>query len=90
VHVARMVLGARRALAGSTALSGPERFTEGEWSASALGRAMRSLLFDVPAADPVTFAAVPAILLVVAAMAGYLPALRASRVDPMRALGGDG
>jgi predicted permease len=64
--------------------------TFGVPAAWVLGRAMQSLLFDVPAADPVTFAAVPAILLVVAAMAGYLPALRASRVDPMRALGGDG
>ena len=36
--------------------------------------------------DPVTFLAVPAVLLVVTGLAAYVPARRASRVDPVRAL----
>ena len=47
---------------------------------------LRSLLFGVSAFDPVTFAAVPAVLLAIALGATYFPARRASRVDPVRAL----
>jgi ABC-type antimicrobial peptide transport system permease subunit len=49
-------------------------------------RVLRSLLFGVSAFDPVTFGAVPLTLLVIALGAAYLPARRASRVDPVRAL----
>ena len=52
-------------------------------------RAVRSLLFDVTATDPLTFAAVPPVLLTVAALACYLPARRASRLDPTVALRAD-
>lgn len=52
----------------------------------ALTRLMQSLLFGVNAADPMTFAIVAAILSLVAFAACYLPALRASRLDPMTAL----
>lgn len=51
-----------------------------------VGRSMRSLLFGVSAADPVTLAAACAGLALVAAAAGYVPARRAARVDPMEAL----
>ena len=50
------------------------------------GRAIRSLLYDVRSSDPMTFGAVAAVLGLVAALAGYLPAFRASRVDPAEAL----
>ena len=54
--------------------------------AAALTRFMAGLLHDVTPLDPLTFVAVPALLAAVAAVAGYLPARRATRVDPMLAL----
>ena len=54
--------------------------------AAALARLMESLLFGVSALDPMTYVAVSAILAVAAALAGYLPARRVTRVDPMAAL----
>jgi ABC-type lipoprotein release transport system permease subunit len=44
------------------------------------------LLFDIEPNDPVTFAGVAALLVVVAIVAGVVPARRASRVDPLVAL----
>jgi ABC-type antimicrobial peptide transport system permease subunit len=52
----------------------------------ALTRAVRSLLVGVSATDPVTFVAIPALLLSVAALASYVPARRATTVDPVEAL----
>ena len=49
-------------------------------------RALGKLLYDVPALDPLTFAAVAMLLLGVAALACLLPARRAARIDPMVAL----
>jgi ABC-type antimicrobial peptide transport system permease subunit len=51
-----------------------------------LSSALGSLLFGVTAGDPVTFFAIGTLLTSVAAVAGYIPALRASRIDPMVAL----
>jgi putative ABC transport system permease protein len=51
-----------------------------------LTRVMESLLFSVSRTDPVTFVAVPVALIAVAALACYLPARRAMRVDPVVAL----
>ena len=48
--------------------------------------ALEKLLFGVTPGDPVTFAAMGALLIAVAAIAGYIPARRASRIDPMIAL----
>jgi predicted permease len=54
--------------------------------ALAVTRVLADFLFGVRPIDPLTFAAVSAILIVVALVATYLPALRATRVDPMVAL----
>jgi putative ABC transport system permease protein len=54
--------------------------------AVALTRLMESMLFGVPALDLPTFAAVAVMLVAVAIVAGYLPARRVTRIDPMRAL----
>jgi putative ABC transport system permease protein len=51
-----------------------------------LTRILRSLLVGVSSLDPATFAVVPLVLLVVAAVAAFLPARRASTVDPVEAL----
>jgi predicted permease len=51
-----------------------------------LTRVMDSLLFDIEPADPVTLGAVSALLFGVALLASYLPARRASRLDPVGAL----
>ncbi len=49
-------------------------------------RIMKSLLYQVPSTDPVTFVGIALMLVVVAFTAAYLPARRAARVDPMIAL----
>jgi ABC-type antimicrobial peptide transport system permease subunit len=51
-----------------------------------LGRLIVGLLYDVSPYDGVTLTAIPALLLLVSALAIYFPARRASRVDPVIAL----
>ena len=51
-----------------------------------LARALAGLLFEVTASDPLTFFAMLLVLTTVTAIAGYLPARRASRIDPSVAL----
>ncbi len=54
--------------------------------AFALTRLISSLLFAVSAADPLTFASLSLLIILVALLASYLPARRASAVEPMEAL----
>ena len=51
-----------------------------------LTRTMRSLLFEISPNDPITIGAIALLVIVVAALASYIPARRATRVDPMVAL----
>jgi predicted permease len=55
-------------------------------AAYALGRGAQSLLFEMEGSDPLVFGASAILLAAVALGAGYIPALKASKVDPMKAL----
>jgi putative ABC transport system permease protein len=77
--VSRMVLfqGMKPALAG---------IGLGLLCAAFLTRTLQTMLFGIGAADPITFFAVPVVLLLVIMLACTIPAYRAARVDPMTAL----
>jgi len=47
---------------------------------------MKNLLFEVSATDPATFALIALLLVFVAMIASYIPARRATKVDPLQAL----
>ncbi len=55
-------------------------------AAAALMRLMRTLLFGISPLDPITFAAVPVVLVAAAALASYLPARRTAAINPVEAL----
>ena len=57
--------------------------------AAAVSRSMAGVLYGVRPIDPPTFAAVPVLLIAVAIVACYIPARRATRVDPIVALRND-
>jgi ABC-type antimicrobial peptide transport system permease subunit len=78
-HVLRLVVGQGLRLAAAGLVAGVI-------VALLLVRQLSSLLFGVSAYDPVTFVGVGLLLLVVAFMACYVPARRATRVDPLVAL----
>jgi len=90
----RMALGARTGDVARLVLGRGLRTTVmgiafGMAAAFALTRAMTSLLYGVTATDPAIFAGVPALLAAVELLACYLPARRATRVDPVEALRGE-
>jgi putative ABC transport system permease protein len=77
--ILRLVLGQGMKLAGIGAAIG--------FAASVgISRWLRSELFHVSALDPLTFAIMAAILVLAAGLASYIPARRATKVDPMVAL----
>jgi predicted permease len=90
----RMALGAspwnvrRQVIAGTLRLAALG-LAAGLAASLLLARLIASLLYGISALDPVTFAAMCAVLSAVALLAGYLPAWRASRIDPMCALRAD-
>jgi predicted permease len=87
----RMALGAspadlqRRILLGTFGLAAVG-LALGMAASRALSNTLASLLFGVTFGDPVTYVGVGVLLIAVAAVAGYIPARRASRIDPMVAL----
>ena len=52
----------------------------------ALGRLIESQLFEMQASDPAVIAGAMAVVLLVSILAGYIPARRATHIDPMQAL----
>jgi ABC-type antimicrobial peptide transport system permease subunit len=86
-----MALGARPLDILRLVLSGAGRLAiigiaVGLVSALGLTRLMANLLYGIGPNDPLTFIAVPAVLISVALLASYLPARRATKVDPVVAL----
>lgn len=87
----RMALGAQpgailRMILGETVALALAGIAIGLPCALAAGRLLTHLLFRVTSYDPATFVFVPLVLISVGALAGFLPARRAMRVDPMIAL----
>jgi ABC-type antimicrobial peptide transport system permease subunit len=87
----RIALGARRAdILRMTIIQGLRLvltgLVGGLIAAVFLTRVMQSLLFGVSATDPLTFLSISLVLVAVAFLASYLPALRATKVNPIVAL----
>jgi putative ABC transport system permease protein len=87
----RMALGARRAdVLKMTVKQGLKLVSIGMMlglaAAFLLTRVLASLLFGISSTDPITFLGISLVLLAVAILASYLPALRATKVDPIIAL----
>jgi putative ABC transport system permease protein len=87
----RMALGARRTdVLRMTVKQGLRLVSVGMLlglaAAVLLTRVLASLLFGISATDPITFIGISLVLLAVAILASYVPALRATKVDPIVAL----
>jgi putative ABC transport system permease protein len=78
--------GVRRRVVRRTVLLAGSGVVLGAALSFAASRALDSMLYGVGSTDATTFAGVAALLLLVAALAGYLPARRASRISPIEAL----
>ena len=87
----RMALGAtgrevRRQVIGDTLQLTLAGVAIGVLASLLLARVLGSLLYATSTTDPVTFVGAAVVLTIVAMAAGYVPALRASRIEPLRAL----
>jgi ABC-type antimicrobial peptide transport system permease subunit len=87
----RMALGSTMGKVQRSVLSGTLRLAlvgiaAGAVASLVVSRAIAALLFNTAPSDPVTFAAMVLLIGAVAVLAGYLPARRASRINPMVAL----
>lgn len=87
----RMALGARQGeVVAATLTSGLKLcaggLVLGLLIAVASSRVLESFLYDLPTMDPVTYVGVTLVVAAIGVMAGYVPARRASRVDPMKVL----
>jgi putative ABC transport system permease protein len=78
-HILKMVLGTGLGLASAG-------IAVGLIGAALIARAVATMLFGIATFDPVSFVAIPAVLLAVAVLACYVPARRATRIDPLVAL----
>ena len=87
----RMTLGARparvlRQVLGEALVQAAAGLTLGLAAAFAVTRGLDAMLFEVTSVDPITFAGAGVAVLCVAGLAALIPAIRAMRVDPVRAL----
>jgi hypothetical protein len=87
----RLALGATRGsilqlVLGHTFLLAAAGIVAGLFAAFFLSRFLNTILFGITTHDPLTFVLVPSCLMLIALLAGYLPARRATRVDPVRSL----
>jgi ABC-type antimicrobial peptide transport system permease subunit len=87
----RLALGAeagqlKRMFVGNGLLLAGAGVVIGLAAAAGLARLMKSLLFGISTLDPVIYVAMPVVLVAAALLASYLPARRASRIDPSEAL----
>ena len=87
----RIALGAQRwqiikAVVSQSLLLAVAGSAAGLVAAGLLGRLLRGFLFDVKAVDPITYSAVPIVMIVIALVASWVPAMRAAAVDPIKTL----
>jgi hypothetical protein len=87
----RLALGAQRwqivkAIVQQSLLLAVGGSAAGLIAAALLGRLLRGFLFDVKATDPLTFSAVPLVMIALSLIAAWIPARRAAAVDPIKTL----
>ncbi len=87
----RIALGAQRgqiikAIVGQSLLLALSGSAAGLITAGLLGRLLSGFLFDVKAVDPITYSAIPILMILIALLASWVPAMRAAAIDPITTL----